>query len=99
VASPASVAAGVASSVTVQLNHALTSGSLSLLLVSSDTSVVRSPQTVLIFNAGDVTKLISLPTRTPQAQPKTVTITTTGSRNTSLGPVAITGSTTLTVTP
>jgi len=98
VASPSSVTAGNPTSITVQLNRAVTSGLIDISLASSDTSVVKT-QTVLEFAPGQITRLISLPSRAPQTQPKSVTITATGTRNTSLGPAPLTGSTTVTVTP
>ena len=99
VASPTSVAAGVGSSVTIQLNRPVSGTPLSLSLTSSDTSVVKTPSGGAFFEVGEITKLVSLTTRAPQTQPKTVTITATGTRSTTLGTSTITASTTLTVTP
>jgi hypothetical protein len=99
VASPTSVAAGVGSSVTIQLNRPVSGTPLSLSLTSSDTSVVKIPSGGAFFEVGQITKLVSLTTRAPQTQPKTVTITATGTRSTTLGTSTITASTTLTVTP
>jgi len=90
----------VGSSLTIQLNRAISGSTSQLLtLTSSDTSVAKIPSGGVFFEAGQITKLVSITTRSPQSQPKTVTITATGSRNTTLGPATITASTTLTVTP
>jgi hypothetical protein len=94
-ASPPTVAAGAASSITFQLNHA--SQLTTFRLSSSDSTVIVPPSSVSL--GIQLTQLLSIPTRAPQTQTKTVTITASGTHNTSFGPATITRAVTITVTP
>jgi hypothetical protein len=96
-ASPAVVAAGASTSITIQLNHL---GATSLRLTSSDSTVIALPATATLgFNGSQLTQFLTIGTRAPQAQPKTVTITATGTHNSTFGLTAITKSVIITVTP
>jgi hypothetical protein len=95
-ASPTTVAAGAATSITLQLNHL---GAASLQLTSSDSTVINLPPTSVAFNGTQLTRLVTIQTRAPQTQPKTVTITATGTHNSTFGATTITKSVTVTVTP
>jgi hypothetical protein len=94
-ASPSTVAAGASSSITFQLSHL---GATTLTLSSSDSTVIVPPRTVS-FSSTQLTQLVTIPTRAPQAQTKTVTITASGLHVTPLGNATFTKSVTVTVTP
>jgi hypothetical protein len=97
--SPATVAAGTTSSLTLQLNRAaILADALTLQLTSSDSTVASLPAHVT-FPPGQQTQLVPITTRAPLAQQKTITITATGTATTPSGPVTLSTTATITVRP
>jgi hypothetical protein len=96
--SPASVQAGVKSSLTIQLNSAVPAGQSVDISFASNSANVTAPATVTLVQ-GTIAKLVPILTQAPLSQTSTVTITATLSQTTSTTANNSTKSATITVTP
>jgi hypothetical protein len=94
--SPATVGAGTPASVTLQLNSP--SPGLSIQYTSSNTAVATTPASQTL-QVGQIAQLVSITTKSPQAQSNVVTITATLTRQTNFGTLTSTKTATLTVNP
>jgi hypothetical protein len=75
--SPTTVAAGVNTSLTVQLNAPVPVGQSATVTITSSDATVHVPAGPVTFAAGDQTKLVTLTTVGPVAAPKAIQITAT----------------------
>ena len=97
--SPAIVQAGSPSSLTIQLNAPVPNGqTVDVVFSSSNASAVPAPASIT-FGAGQVTRLVNLPTHGPVAGVATVTFTVTLSQATSTTPNTSSKTATLSLTP